>query len=398
MRILHIQTRLPDESGGGGANWPFVLACTQAAMGHEVETWGVLPNGPWLRRERRERWTINYECPIMVRPFHLSNPLSVRCLMRVLMSLRKPADVVHFHQYKILQYRWLIPLAKARRMKVCLTDLGGGGWRNLPVRTGARVDRFLLLSQYSARFFLRGHEDEFHTDHGQWPTDHNYPGSPERIVIVGGGVDNTFYVPRQGPPDSPPYLLFVGRVLPHKGIEYPIRALGLLHERYPSLRLKIAGAKGIAADYDTYLDKEVQRAGVEGRVEFLGFCNAPTQLRLYQGASLFVLPSTYRSFNGRLVYKAELFGLVLLEAMACGVPVICSRVGGMLEAVHDGETGLTFADQDAAGLAACVDRLLSDPPLRARLVENAQRMIKAEYTWRRVAEKCLAAYEQLLAH
>ena len=396
MRIIHVSPIIPEETtAGGGANWPFELARTQAEMGCEVEIWGGRSSGLRLRRTRQGNLAIYHERPVTLRPFHRSDPLFLRFLLRV--AFGRSADVVHIHQYRVIQWRWLMPLAKARGMKVCLTDLGGGGWRNPPVRVGDLVDKFLVLSEYGSRFFLKGNEDQFRTEHGHWPTDHNYPGSPDRVAIVGGGLDETFFVPRRDPPHVPSYMLFVGRVNRHKGIEIAIRALGLLHERFPSLFLKIVGHKNVQRDYDNFLIEESRRSGVQDRVEFCGYLNGPDLLRTYQGASVFVLPSTYRPSDGRLLHKPELFGLVLLEAMACGVPVVCSRVGGMVESVRDGETGLVFEDQDSAGLANCIARILTDAALRDRLVKNAMRMVKEEYTWTRVAEKCLAVYRELLA-
>lgn len=394
MRILHISPVLPDATTpGGGSNYPYDLARAQAELGHDVEIWGAGTSPAWFRRIRQGRFTVCYERPITVRPFHRSDPLFLRLPLR--MALGRAPDVVHFHQYKVLMWRALLPIARARRMKTCLTDLGGGGWRNLPVRFGHMVDRFLLLSHYNAPFFLKGHEDRFRTDHGLWPTDHNYPGTPDRIVVIGGGVDHRFYVPRPGPPDSPPYVLYVGRAMPHKGVDVVIQALGLLRDRHPSLLFKIAGPEK-QSEYLDLLRQESRRLGIEERVIFLGYCSPEDLRRHYRGASLFVLASTHRPCDGRLLYKPELFGLVLLEAMACGVPVICSRVAGLTESVHDGETGLTFEDRDAAGLAACMDRLLTDQALRERLIANAHRLIEAEYTWARVAEKCISVYGQLL--
>ncbi|MCX8038142.1 MAG: glycosyltransferase family 4 protein [Candidatus Sumerlaeia bacterium] len=394
MRIVHVGTRLPEATTpGGGGNYPYDLAKAESELGEDVEIWGCGAGSKWLKHRVDGALQVYYERPITIRPFHQSDPLFVRFFLRLAFG-QKP-DVVHFYQYKIIQYRWLIPLARRRGCAICLTDLGGGGWRNLPARIGAMVDRFLLLSQYNARFFLRGYETEFKTDHGLWATDHNYSGSPDRIVVIGGGVNEKFFMPREGPPDLPPYLLYVGRAMPHKGLEVIIRALGRLSERFPSLQLRIAGPQKVT-EYLQFLRAESERLGVADRVIFLGYCTPDTLLQTYQGATALVMASTYRPIDGRRLAKPELLGLVLLEAMACRVPVICSRVAGLLETVHEGETGLTFEDRDEAGLAGCIERLLTDAELRNKLIENAYRMVQEKYTWTRVAQKCLETYKELL--
>ena len=95
---------------------------------------------------------------------------------------------------------------------------------------------------------------------------------------------------------------------------------------------------------------------------------------------------------GKHYPKSEILGLVLLEAMACGTPVVCSAIGGMPELVIDGETGMLVPPGDSAALGEQVERILDDPALAARLGQQARARVLAHFTWDRVARVCLDAY------
>ena len=105
------------------------------------------------------------------------------------------------------------------------------------------------------------------------------------------------------------------------------------------------------------------------------------------------LPSVEHTCYDRPVRVSELLGLVALEAMACGTPVVASRVGGLAEVVQDGETGFLVPPGDVPALRDRLDQLLRDPALARRLGDNARARVLEHFTWARVAERCLAAYE-----
>ena len=118
---------------------------------------------------------------------------------------------------------------------------------------------------------------------------------------------------------------------------------------------------------------------------------------LHRRAAVLALPSVERTCYGRAIRVSELLGLVVLEAMASGTPVVCSRLGGLPEIVRDGETGFLVEPGDIDELRARLAELLGDPALAARLGRNARELALARFTWRACAERCLAAYADLLA-
>ena len=172
------------------------------------------------------------------------------------------------------------------------------------------------------------------------------------ITVIKGGVDGAHFTPpRQRVVRD--RVLFVGRLLPHKGIDQLITALP------PELPLTICG-RPYHMDYFEVLKKLC--AGKE--VHFITDANDDDILSLYRRAWVNVLPSVYRDYYGQTHLCPELMGFTLLEAMACGTPAICSNVAGMPEYVHDGETGYVF--DDLPMLTKRLKALANDPrPRRA---------------------------------
>lgn len=150
--------------------------------------------------------------------------------------------------------------------------------------------------------------------------------------------------------------LLVARLVPSKGIEVAIRAMAELREHPVQLRIVGEGAAG----YEKSLRDLVTSLGVQPRVTFVGALAAAQLDAEYAAADLFVLPSWY-----------EAFGIVLVQAMAAGLPCVASDVGGIPSVVRDGETGLLFPAGDCSALAAAM-RQLADEPLRRRLGEQGR--------------------------
>ena len=155
---------------------------------------------------------------------------------------------------------------------------------------------------------------------------------------------------------GPPRVLYAGRLSVEKGVEWLLRALA---RTTAGAVLDIAGT----GERDADLRRLAAELGIAARVNFLGWVDEAGVDRLMAGTRMVVFPSVW----------PEPFGLVAPEAMACGVPVIGSRVGGIPETVRDGHNGLLVEPNDVPGLAAAVDRLAGDPALAERLGRNGRR-------------------------
>jgi rhamnosyl/mannosyltransferase len=172
----------------------------------------------------------------------------------------------------------------------------------------------------------------------------------------------------------------VGRHVYYKGFEVLIRAM---REIDAELWL---GGRGPMTDV---LKRTAHAAGVADRVRFLGFIPDSELVAFYDACDVFCLPS---------VERAEQFGLVQLEAMHCAKPVVSTRLGTGVEFVNeDGLTGLLVAPNDAGALAAAINRLLSDPRLRARMGEAGRARVAQEFSVRQMIDSTLDVYRRVLS-
>ncbi|MFN3256044.1 MAG: glycosyltransferase [Ilumatobacter sp.] len=220
-------------------------------------------------------------------------------------------------------------------------------------------------------------------------------GDPRgRIEIVAPGVEQAFFAPgaRHGArhalgldPDAP-MVLFVGRIQPLKGPDVAIRALALLadHSIDDASLLIVGGASGHEGDTETERAHAlVDELGLHDRVAFVAPQPHHILSTYYRAADAVIVPS-----------RSESFGLVALEAAACGIPVVASAVGGLLSLVDDGVTGRLIQGRNPADYAAALASILGDDALQAAMgaaaVDNARR-----YTWRAAAQRLRELYIDL---
>ncbi len=216
-----------------------------------------------------------------------------------------------------------------------------------------------------------------------------YGADPARVEIVPPGVDHAFFAPGDrrgarsalGIDEGGPLLLFVGRIQPLKGLDVAIEAL--VH--IPGARLVVVGGpSGAEGSYhERYCRELVARAGLGDRVIF-----RPPQPH-------HLLSSYYRAADVCLVpSRSESFGLVALEAAACGTPVVAAAVGGLLTLVDDGRTGLLVEGRDPSAYAAAVRRIIDSPDFAGALGRQAANQARG-YTWSTTAARLRRLYADL---
>jgi glycosyltransferase involved in cell wall biosynthesis len=209
-----------------------------------------------------------------------------------------------------------------------------------------------------------------------------------RITVIPCGVDLhrfTDHGPREARRPGMRRVAMVGRMVERKGIGNAIEALALM----PRTELVIAGGpprNGLHADPEaSRLQRLAAQTGVAARVDMRGSVRRDDVPPLLRSADAVLCVPWY-----------EPFGIVPLEAMACGVPVVASAVGGLLDSVVDSKTGLHVTPRNPDGIAAAVRALLEDDALRTRLGAAGARRAQALYGWDRIAADTLGVYESLV--
>ena len=228
-----------------------------------------------------------------------------------------------------------------------------------------------------------------------------YQADRRRIHVVPPGVDVTHFHPLDrarakreiGLTGGQRMLLFVGRIERLKGIDTLLEAVALIRDKSPALAEDLVLAV-IGGDPDSTADDNAEMARLKALREALGlhrlvtFLGAKDQDRLryyYNAAEALVMPSDYESF-----------GMVALEALACGTPVIASEVGGLAYLIQDGRTGFHVPVRDPEALADRIISLLQRPDLRRAMSRNASRSAQ-DYAWPVIADRLLAIFSTLPA-
>jgi len=225
-----------------------------------------------------------------------------------------------------------------------------------------------------------------------------YKANSNKLVVIPPGVDVSHFYPIPADeaklyvglkPDDR-MVLFVGRIEPLKGVDTLIEAMSCLQwkEERPVHLAIIGGDPAVSPEEMSAemarLQKLCDDLAVGQTVVFLGKRDQDKLPYYYSAAELVVMPSHYESF-----------GMVALEAMACGTPVIASEVGGLAYLVRDGETGFTIPDQEPEALCEKISWLLNDRHLHETMSQRAVEYAQ-DYAWEKIAKQIVGVYESLL--
>ena len=219
-----------------------------------------------------------------------------------------------------------------------------------------------------------------------------YGSSAERIAVVPCGVDLDLFAPmdkefarrRLGLRSTERIILFVGRIEPLKGIDILIDAAAQLHED-ENFAVLIVGGDARAREQIEVLRSQAAALGVDHHISFVGAVEHHELPLYYNAADVCVVPSHYESF-----------GLVAVESMACGTPVVASRVGGLTTTISDGETGYLIPWRCAEPFAERLELLLDNDELRASFGRAGREAVE-RFRWSHVTDAVAALYDDVLA-
>jgi glycosyltransferase involved in cell wall biosynthesis len=198
-------------------------------------------------------------------------------------------------------------------------------------------------------------------------------------ITISPGVDQDIFYPDKTKAPAEKNILFVGRLNAQKGINILAEAIPLILSKFPEAKFTIIG-KGDEAAIRKHLNEDLNK-----RVVFNGGMEHNRLAQFYNNAVICVFPSLYESF-----------GITAVEAMACGCPVIATKVRGFTEYLKDGYNGILVDPNDSASLAGAIGNLLDDSKLRERLGEAAYQTAKEKYDLKKICDRTINHYAEVL--
>nr|WP_276698471.1 glycosyltransferase [Methanobacterium formicicum] len=209
----------------------------------------------------------------------------------------------------------------------------------------------------------------------------------DKIDVIPFGVDTEFFRPLDVYKDENIFqILSVGYLIERKGFEYLIKAMPFVLKEHKQARLKIVGS----GPMESKLKELIYELNLEGEVEILKNVSDEELLMIYNSADIFVLPSIVDSQG-----NTEGLGVVLLEAMACGLPVIGSNVGGIPDIIENNESGLLVPERDIPSLTGAILQLTTDHKLRGKLSHSSLNTVKNRFNWDHISESYIDDYNNV---
>lgn len=359
MKVVHIAPTYFDGSSiiGGGERYVSELS---SWMSRYVDT-TLVSFSPG--RQSYKEGSLKVETYPVRRFIHDNkvNPLSFRYLRKVM-----DADVVHVHHIHTLVSDMACLAASAMGKRAFITDYGGGAGLTLS-------NRLPVFEAYQGAIA-----------YSQFGMNALPAGLKEKAVLIKGGIDTERFQPN-GSGARENKILYVGRILPHKGINYLVEGFRLLDRKDYKLRI-------IGRVYDEPFYEYLKELAAGLAVEFVHDADDERLLNEYRTARVTVLPSVHRSYKGDYTAVPELMGFTLLESQACGTPVICTDAGAMGEFVNDGQTGFVARQNSKETMAAALRSLIDSPASEYRRYQsNCLHWVKP-FNWAAVIERHLDLY------
>ncbi|NTV29838.1 MAG: glycosyltransferase [Candidatus Omnitrophica bacterium] len=356
MRILQI---LPELNVGGVERGTFDLARYLVSQGHRSV---VVSNGGSLVPLLEAQGTKHYQLPV-----HLKNIFTAwNCVKELERIIREEEiDIVHARSRVPA---WIAYFATRNSNAEFVTTCHGYYSTSPFSRVMGWGKIVIVISEIIGRHMIE-----------------HFGVQPENIRLIHRSVDLDKFPFRERQPGQSSFtVVIVGRITPLKGHVYFLKAMAKVIRQRPYIRVRVVGDS--PAGKDAYKDSLLlltKRLGIEDRVEFMG--NRSDIPQLLQEADALVLSTVTQ----------EAFGRVLIEAQAVGVPVVATKVGGVLDIVEHEKTGLLVLPKDPDGMAGAILRIMNEPKLVGEMVRNARRRVEERYTLEQMASRTVEVYEEL---
>lgn len=386
VRVLMLTWEFPPRETGGTAAHVVGSSRALAAAGHDVVVLAIADRRADSAAERSgpvRVFRADVELPHVPAERYLALTASANhALVQLVTDAHSPLrgwvpDIVHGHDWKI---GWAADtLARHHDVPFVLTMHGtervrhGGDLPNgeptdvnsIEWWLAIRADRLIASTRFMVDQLVSGFEL-----------------GPEQVVRIPNGIDPALWDGHDRPNERDQLVVSWGRVQYEKGFQVLARAMSILRTRFPDVSCTIAGRGSYLPELQTQIDVE----GVSDLIDLPGFLHDDVLRSLVHRAGCVVIPSLY-----------EPFGVVALEALAAGAPLIVARTGGLAELITDTRAGLTFEPGNPDDLAHCIELILRDDVLSRELTDNARLLIEQKYAWNAIAASIVHVYDTAVA-
>lgn len=365
MKILRVASDLYPAFVGGIAIHAHEMSKMQARMGNEVSVyssfWGDEP-----REESRDNYRIKRFRGITI----FRNSIAPMLLYDLLRQ-KDQYDIIHAHSHL---YFSTVLCALARRLGSSPLVITNHGLISQTAPMWLQKIYIPTVGKwtYNAADTVICYTD---TERSQLI---NLGINPEKIVVIHNGVNTEIFAPAKSIPDKK-QILWIGKYVPGKGVEYLIKGFQLFSQDHPDYQLVMVGRGPLK---DTYIET-IQELGIAEKVVFKDFVPNNDLPKYYQESQIFVLPSL-----------EEGVPRTILEAMSCGVPVVCTRLPQLVDIVSG--SGLLVPTKDPQAIADALSQVVSDPTFSLSLGENGRKRVLSDYSWEDTVRKTLDLYRAVL--
>ena len=373
MRILQTPVRFYPFVGGV-ENYVYNLSKEFVKLDHEVTV--VCANEPKVKPEEMMEGIkvkrLNYIGKIANTNITLKLPLEL---------VKEDFELVHTHIPTPWSADWGVIVAMIKRKPLVLTyhnDITGSGIASSIAKCYNRTSLKLVLKRAN-RIII--------TQPGYLESSPYLKKYKHKIEVIPNGVDVGKFKPIKVDKSANNLLFFLSLLDEfhrYKGLNYLLSALKIVKKEIHDVKLIIGGEGELMNEYQHMANS----VGLNGDVEFHGFIPDENIVEYYNKCNAFVLPSTSTTQEG--------FGIVLLEALACGTPVISTEIVGVAEDVKKNNAGIIVPPKDSKALADAIIYILKNEDLAKKMGENGRRLVEERYTWKGVAERTEDVYEDLL--
>lgn len=367
MRILRVVSDLYPAVVGGVGIHAHEMSRLQAEKGHlvTVVTYENGVHNPDFYQSQK------YSLVQVPPSFALFGNTISLCLPSVIRSLEKEFDVVHAHSH--LFYSTVIAAFQRRCGTIPLVITNHGlisqtapMWlQNIYLPTIGKwtyrtADKIICYTETEKEQLIDLGIEE------------------KKISVIHNGICTETFSPSTSPPEK--QILWIGRYTPGKGVDYLIEAFRIFHQRYPEYTLLMVG-RGPKKDEITRM---IQENGLESSIQLLDFIPNAELPNLYRKSSIFVLPSL-----------EEGVPRTILEAMACGVPVVCTELPQLVDIVAG--SGILVPVRESEAIAEALIQIVTDPDRARELGESGRDRVASDFSWEDTVRRTLELYEEVIA-